>query len=314
MSKEEKEKSPKTFWHHWFGELFRVLLVPLGLEVEIDFAVMAGPPRADILIFRKNSPEWTRKQRKFLPDGIRDADAPRILIELKYSESVNERAVMQTGGYYNSYIVSKELEEKDIGVFLITSMTPQEQVLKDLGYEPSGRPGIYRSRCPVCRKIDLIALNELPDDDRNAPFRLFCSRKKEMLSALEKVKRMAPLLPRMVRGFLTNFLKNVLEKGEKEMDWLNLTPEEKQALGDGLLEMLRSEFPPEQVMSKYKPEERLTGLSPEDRLIGLSPEDRLTGLSPEDRLTGLSPEDRLTGLSPEQIEAYLRKLKGLTEH
>jgi hypothetical protein len=80
------------------------------------------------------------------------------------------------------------------------------------------------------------------------------------------------------------------------MDWLNLTPQEKEAINDELLEMIRSDFPPEKVMSKYKTEERLAGIPPEERLAGIP------------------PEERLAGLSSEEIEDYLRKLKGLTEH
>jgi hypothetical protein len=125
------------------------------------------------------------------------------------------------------------------------------------------------------------------------------------MAALEKTKQMLSRLPESLRSFLAIFIKNVLKKGEKEMDWLNLTPQEKEAINEELLEMIRSDFPPEKVMSGYKTEERLAGLPPEEVM---------TRYKPEERLAGLSPEERFADLSPEQIEAYLRKLKGLTEH
>jgi hypothetical protein len=59
-------------------------------------------PEADILLIRRNQQGWTEAQRNLLPDGIRDTQADHVLIEFKYSESVNQDALFQaltTGTY-----------------------------------------------------------------------------------------------------------------------------------------------------------------------------------------------------------------------
>jgi len=50
----EKETRDKTPWHRWFGELFRVLLIPLGLDVKIGHPVMRDSPEVDVLITGKS--------------------------------------------------------------------------------------------------------------------------------------------------------------------------------------------------------------------------------------------------------------------
>ena len=75
------------------------------------------------------------------------------------------------------------------------------------------------------------------------------------------------------------------------MDWLKLSPKEKQEMMTSIEDMV------------------LAKVSTERRLKGLQPEDRLKGLQPEDRLKGLQPEDRLKGLDIDIIETYLNSLK-----
>ncbi|RLC07897.1 MAG: hypothetical protein DRI57_25070, partial [Deltaproteobacteria bacterium] len=91
-----KQKPQKTRWHRLLGRLFRELLVPTGILVYTDVPVMGDPPEADILLLRKKRSRWTEEQRSRLPDGIRDSRATHILIEFKYTESVNRNALIQT--------------------------------------------------------------------------------------------------------------------------------------------------------------------------------------------------------------------------
>jgi len=52
MDKTDKQVKPKTPWHDWFGNLFKVSLIPTELEVLTDVPVMAKLPEADIIIIR----------------------------------------------------------------------------------------------------------------------------------------------------------------------------------------------------------------------------------------------------------------------
>ncbi len=102
----------RTRWHQLPGKLFEELFVPVGITVFTDFSLMNNSPEVDILLLRKKHPEWTRAQLERLPDGIRDSKAEHILIEFKYTESINEKAFRQTLGYDTFYRRAQKLSEK----------------------------------------------------------------------------------------------------------------------------------------------------------------------------------------------------------
>jgi hypothetical protein len=72
------EPSEQTPWHDWFGNLFKVSLIPTGLDVETDVPVMKKLPEADIVIIRRSGTKWTKDQLKYLPDGIRQTRAKHV--------------------------------------------------------------------------------------------------------------------------------------------------------------------------------------------------------------------------------------------
>jgi hypothetical protein len=72
-------------WHCLLGEVLEKLLSPVGLLVYTELAVMNKPPKADILIIRREQATWTEPQRQRLPDGLRDSQASHLLLEFKYT-------------------------------------------------------------------------------------------------------------------------------------------------------------------------------------------------------------------------------------
>lgn len=121
----DKPENKKSSWHRWFGDLFKVSLIPLGLEAETEYPVMKSPPEADVVIIRRKHEKWTEKQLERLPDGIRSTGASHVILELKYTESVNDDAICQTAGYYIFYKRYKELKDDEIQCFLVSSKTPR---------------------------------------------------------------------------------------------------------------------------------------------------------------------------------------------
>lgn len=93
------EEPKKSDWHLAFGEALEWDLPPVGISVFQEALVMTKPPRADILLLRQNHPAWTTEQLKRLPDGIRQSQASHILLEFKYSQSINEDALIQSLSY-----------------------------------------------------------------------------------------------------------------------------------------------------------------------------------------------------------------------
>ena len=90
---------PPTRWHRLLGALLDAVLSPVGVSVETDIAVTAEPPRADMLLLRREQPHWNEAQRQRLADGLRDTAASHLLIEFKYTEGLTESAFAQLLSY-----------------------------------------------------------------------------------------------------------------------------------------------------------------------------------------------------------------------
>ncbi len=311
----------------------------MGVEVHIDYPVMSGLPRADIIMIRKE--EWTPEQLEFIPDGIRESNASHIIAEFKYSESVNEYAFRQTAAYEFFYQDFHKLRDEEIAIFLISSRTPSPSTLAGYGYVLEGPPGVFRSELPFLKRMPLLSLNDLERTPHNLLLKLFASKKERRMAALQALKKIGiASLPGSLRSYLMRLLKILFPGGEimDDMDMVDmpegkLTREELAEVAMVMAELLTPDqllacfsleerlagFDPEDILARFASKDRLAGLGPEDRLAGLGPEDRLAGLGPEERLAGLGPkdvlakfdpEDILAGLNPEDIEAYLYKVRG----
>ncbi|QTA87856.1 hypothetical protein [Desulfonema magnum] len=286
-----ESKPQKTRWHRLLGRLFRELLVPTGILVYTDVPVMGEPPEADILLLRKKRSRWTEEQRSRLPDGVRDTRATHILIEFKYTESVNRKVLAQTLCYDYLYKGGQKLGDHDVRTFLASSKTPRASTLEKFGWYQTDRPGVYKSHNPLAESVTLILLNELADTPHNAWIKCFASRRREKKSAFETLmdKRFSSLSSQL-QWFLEGLLHYWFTMGGEHMD-IEITPDDVMKIG------------------KKWQQAVLSGISPKDRLAGLAPKDRLAGLAPKDRLAGLELKDILAEFTQEEIEAYLKKLK-----
>ena len=285
------KKQRKTLWHRLLGRLLEELLVPTGILVYTDIPVMGEPPEADILLLRKTRPRWTEEQRSRLPDGIRDSRATHILIEFKYTESVNRDVLLQTLSYDYHYKNSQRLGANELRTFLVSSRTPRRATLEKFGWHPADKPGIYKSRNPLAESVTLLLLNELADTPHNAWLRCFASRKQEKKSAFATLMgRGFSSFSHQLQWFLEGLLHHWFATGGENME-TEITPDDVMWIG------------------KKWQQAVLSGLRPEERLAGLTLKDRLDGLTLRDRLDGLTLRDVLAEFSPEEIEAYLKKMR-----
>ena len=120
----QQSEVPKTRWHRLLGKMLEELLTPVGIQVITDFPVMSEAPECDILLLRKEHKHWTAEQKKRLSDGIRDCNASHILIEFKYTESVNENAMIQALCYDYLYKRIQNIDEHEVRTFLIGTNLP----------------------------------------------------------------------------------------------------------------------------------------------------------------------------------------------
>ncbi len=272
------KKNIKTRWHRLFGRLLEELLKPTGITVITDFPIMSNPPESDILLIQNNQPDktgWSKQQLAFLPDGIRDCKARNILIEFKYSESVNQKTLLQALGYDTFYKSAKAPHPDDVQTFIISSKTPNKRFLEQFEYVVEKTQGVYKSTNPMLEKLTLITLNDLENKSCNTFVKCFASRKKEKTAAFEKIQSDSLYsLSTSIQWFVIGLLKNLFNVGGKNMNTASeLTPDRVMEMGKKWVE------------SCYK------NLSVKERLAGLKPEDILAGFKPEERLAGLKPED-----------------------
>ena len=285
MADSEKQVKPKTLWHDWFGNLFKVSLIPTGLEVETDVPVMQKLPEADIVIIRRSGTKWTKEQLQRLPDGIRHSQAKHVLIELKYTESINVDAVCQIAGYYKFYKIQHDLTKKrELKCFLVSSKTPRKSTLQRFKYHQSRYSGVYVSLLPLFDLFPIISLNDLSNAPHNILFKLFASKKKASIEATNKVKSdLYDQLPEPLKTFLTDYINRYVITGRNDMDYLNMTPEERLQLRQEWL----SKLTPSEVLACFSPSEVLSNYSSSEVLANYSTDQILSALS-LDQLKDLS--------------------------
>ena len=280
--KQEKEKKPKKRWHTWFGRLFRVVFIPTGLEIKTDHPVLKELPEADVIIVRKKTKNWTKAQLKYMPDGIRHAKTPHVLIELKVTESIDDDAFLQIGGYTRFYKNTESVAAEDLRSFFIYAKSPSDDTLKKYGYRKTKFSGVYKSNSPVCCLFTLISLNDLSDAPHNILCKLFASKTKEHLKAQEKVNEPGFLkkLPMEIVLLITQFVQALFDKkkGEKGMDYLKLSAKQKNNLMTTWVENVIDSFGVECL--------------PKKKIFNI-----------------YSTEDVLSNYSMKEIEAYMKKRK-----
>ncbi len=301
-----RQTTPQTQWHRLLGKLLEELLTPVGIAVLTGFPIMTNPPEADVLLLRREDQDkWTADQYARLPDGVRHTAASHIILEFKYTESVNLSALQQAIGYDNFYRRSNQLTEQAVQPFLLSSRQPNGRFLETFGYQESKWAGVYYSQNPMLARLPILSLNALSDAEHNAFVKCFASRKSEKRRAFavlqtEKLLSYSPGIYWFILNLWRHWFKP--KKGENDMN-VQLSPKDFQEMADMWGDRFLDIAPPEKMLSRLTLEERLAGLEPEERLAGLEPEERLAGLEPEERLAGLTPEDLA------KIEAYLLQQK-----
>ncbi|MCP4347247.1 MAG: hypothetical protein GY795_17180 [Desulfobacterales bacterium] len=260
MKTEDNTKSEKKPWHMWFGNMFKTSLVPLGVEVHTGYPVMKEPPEADVIIIRKNQEKWTPEQLKYLPDGIRDCEAGHIVIEFKYTESVNEDVFCTALGYRIFYKRNHGLKNHQLQAFLVSSKTPAESTLREFGYFSETQAGIRQSSHSPMKLVSLISLNDLPDEPHNAFVKLFATKSGQRLSAMRRFRKAGTELPEYMRSYIGKFLE--ILKGDTGMGNIEfeLTSEERKEMAlfvktELTMDEILENFTTEQILDRFTPEQ-----------------------------------------------------------
>lgn len=181
------------------GSLLEKLLPPVEISVYIEAPVMIEFPQVDILLLRRQHDFWTDEQRERLPDGIRDSQASHILLEFKYTESINKDALIQAQMYDFLYRQSQKLTDKDVQTFIISAKQPQPETLTKWGYIGTEYSGVYKSQNPLLITIPLLSLNELSDEPHNAFIKCFASQQK-LIPTPEQITEIGKMWKKLLSG------------------------------------------------------------------------------------------------------------------
>lgn len=283
-----KRKDPgfkKTRWHRLLGSLLKELLTPLNISVQTEILVTSDP-KADIILMRRDEPQWNEAQKALLADGLRDTNASHLLIEFKYTESLNEASFVQILGYDQFYQKGQGLKRHDLQSFLISSKTPTSGILKLLGFRQTEKQGVYISQAPLVHPLRVILLNELSDTPNNAMLKCFASRRTEWNKAFATIENRTLLkksLPveRLIAGLRRILMRELVPDPEVE-GW---TPENVMQLGQEWMDSTIRAMPVKELIKRCNMKDLLAGMRTEDRLAGMRPEDVLKHYQLEGQLT-----------------------------
>ena len=266
-----KNQYPDTKWHRILASMLEEWLTPVGIHVQSEVPVGSDPPKMDILLLTHHNPSHGAEQFLRLADGLRHSQATHLVLEFKYTESLNEGGLAQLLGYDHFYQSSQKLSRSDVDVFFLSSKTPQTKTLKFLGYKKTEHLGVYKSDYAIVRRVTLLVLNELSNEPYNVTLKCFASRKAEIAKTYEIIgQNNMPVSTKLARLFMG--LKALRLKGDHDMssEIKELTPEYLIEKGKVFLENVWEQMPPE---------ERLEGMSIQDRLQGID----LSELSSEEK-------------------------------
>jgi hypothetical protein len=297
------EKSEKIEWHKLLGKLLKDLLSPVDIDVFTEPPVMSESPQVDILLLRRNAPQWTPAQLALLPDGVRDTTATDILLEFKYTQSLNENAIQQALTYDFLYKENQSKEREEVQSFLLSARQPQKSTLKKLGYKSTNIPGVYRSRFLLIRKIVLLSLNELANEPHNAFIKCFASHRQEKEKAFDLLEQRGLLkpLPNPLRWFITGLKGFWFTLKGDDMD-IEMTAEQIADLGKRWGNAYLSSLPISELLEHYDRQTIFAQFKPQEILSLFDPQERLVGLKPQEIFSQFAPQEILTGLKPQQLD------------
>lgn len=240
--------------HQYLCTVLEYTLTPVEIEVSMELELLSRPPKADILLLRREGKAWNASQRARLPDGVRDSAANHVLIEFKYTESVNTTALRQAIVYDHLYRQAQKLPEGALLTIVLSAKTPRKDSLDSWAYSEV-KDGVFRSSNPFLENVMLLVLNGLPPTPHNATVKLFASRKKVRETAFATLDRSMIAETPGLELFLVGLHKAMGLKGETEMAEV-LTTEKLMEIG----EKVRT-----RILELATPEEILAGLDHEER-------------------------------------------------
>lgn len=172
------------------------------------------PPKVDMLLKPKRGKTFDNV-RTALPDGLAQTTGRYMLINYLYGEVDNERPFIRTMACGVLYRQEHNLRQQDVALFVVFIYQPVPGLLDDLGFEPTKRPGVYRSTLGIFADQTVIILQELSNALHNATFKIFARSQKARQDAYKTMLRQD--ITKMPPGMRT-VLAQIAAMTEEEVD------------------------------------------------------------------------------------------------
>ena len=292
-SKASHSQKKKAGVHRILGGIYEELLTPLDIIVNTDLPVMSLPPEADILLLRRKAGPWTKEQLKRIPDGIRRVKTQFVLIEFKYTESVNLQTVKQADQYEALYARSQKLKPNQISTFLVSSKTPRKSTLDRLEYVPTKINGVYQGTSLYNRNVSLILCNELDDTSYNAALKLFSGKKRQAIRAFRRLTENGfQNLPKRLQSLIAGSRRIFFKQGGNMIQLEEITVEEVEKIGRDFITDVLPLLSPDDIVETVG-EEMVINAIGEDKVINAIGEDKVINAIGEDKVINTIGEDKV---------------------
>ncbi len=226
------KKTKKTSWHGLLAQVVTEPLTSAKISVQTEIDVTSASPKADIVLLRREGNTWTEEQKAWLADGMRDTNARELLIEFKFTESMNEWILRQLIVYDHLYQEKQQLKRSDLRSILLLSKTPNTGILEEHGFSLTNKDGVYLSNLRIFNSVCVILLNELSDAPYNAMWKCFASRRQEWQKAFARISQHSLPKTSVEHECVVFGVKKLRMEGMMEnMDPTRLTPEYVMDLG-----------------------------------------------------------------------------------
>jgi hypothetical protein len=268
---------------------------------------MGKSPVIDLVLRKSEGRYWSEQQRDRLCEGVRDSEAPTVVIELKYTESVNIHVLKMAMGCDEYYCQSHDLKPDEMDLFVVSSKTPTGPIIDRAQYK-AVIPGVLRSPLPGYEDVPIISLNDLSDAPHNTLFKLFASKYKQKVIAFANIVKVAPPwglhdLEKLIGGMCKIML-------EKEVGMVpEVTTEDVKMVGGLIGEMLIGAMSPQKRMEGLSTGERVEGLSTGEVMEHLSTGEVMEHFSTDEVMEHLSTDEVMEHFSTEELERFLARRK-----
>ncbi|MCP4697143.1 MAG: hypothetical protein GY862_09880 [Gammaproteobacteria bacterium] len=298
----------KINWHHLFGWTLTDYFFGTSYSVDLEKELSVKPQLLDVIIIENSSGLPLTEP----PDGLEHLSRHNLLTYKSLRETLDTLVIMELLGHYVNYRKLldpnnwNKLPLSEFQLYAVTTRYPHKLKREFKSRFQDIKAGVCDLAIGSCT-IRIIALNRIPETEKNAVWQLFSSDTSNFEFGSEHYHWHYPPAATLLRPLFTLHNKEkinmplTLEEAAVECAryTMNLLPPAERLKGMSLPEIIK-QFPPAKVVKQFSPAEVIKQFSPAEVI---------KQFSPAEVIKQFSPAEVLEQLSAEEIEEYQAKLE-----